>query len=203
VETVKQYCDPKVTQTKFEREIQTFVNLEEEWRKKGVFLVSNKFPVVEFIFVTAKLKPSSVAFSVRVDFSNFDIEPPSVKFIDPFTGIALTRKDVPVNFWQFKYPPQINNQLPLNMQVQQQDLLQGGPEMIPFLCIRGVREYHEHPYHTGDSWLLYRNTGVGNLNYLLDQLYNNSIALVNGHSISLTTSITGFNQFIPLPNQVS
>ena len=27
----------------------------------------------------------------------------------------------------------------------------------PFLCLRGFREYHEHPQHSGDEWLLYRN----------------------------------------------
>jgi len=73
--------------------------------------------------------------------------------------------------------------------------------MIPFFCIRGIREYHNHPYHTGDAWLLYRGTGIGNLNYILDQLYNHSIALINGHNVTLTPAITGFNQVIPIPNQ--
>jgi hypothetical protein len=27
-----------------------------------------------------------------------------------------------------------------------------------FFCMRGVREYHEHPEHTGDQWLLYRGS---------------------------------------------
>lgn len=202
METVtSQYSDPRVSEAKFEQEIQTFNGLKSEWRAKGVFMVTNQFPVAEFIFITAKLKPASVAFSVRIDFSNYDTEPPSIQFIDPFSGNVLKRKDVPINFWQVKYPPQINNQIPLDFQVQKQDLLQGGPEMIPFFCIRGIREYHNHPYHTGDAWLLYRGTGIGNLNYILDQLYNHSIALINGHNVTLTPAITGFNQVIPVPNQ--
>jgi hypothetical protein len=28
----------------------------------------------------------------------------------------------------------------------------------PFLCLRGIREYHEHPQHSGDDWFLYRET---------------------------------------------
>jgi len=28
----------------------------------------------------------------------------------------------------------------------------------PFLCVRGIREYHEHPQHSGDEWLLYRES---------------------------------------------
>jgi hypothetical protein len=31
----------------------------------------------------------------------------------------------------------------------------------PFLCIAGVREYHDHPGHSGDSWDLHRTTGAG------------------------------------------
>ena len=27
----------------------------------------------------------------------------------------------------------------------------------PFLCLRGIREYHDHPQHTGDEWLLYKD----------------------------------------------
>lgn len=37
----------------------------------------------------------------------------------------------------------------------------------PFLCLRGVREYHSHPQHDGDDWLLVRpHRGVADL--LLD-----------------------------------
>lgn len=44
-------------------------------------------------------------------------------------------------------------------------------DQIPFLCLAGVREYHNNPGHTGDSWFLHRGTGAGTLNFLLEQLY--------------------------------
>jgi len=194
-----QYCDPEVTKIKFDREVTGFRALQNDWRMKGVYLVFESFPILEFIFSTAKVKPPSIVFSVRIDFSNFDAEPASIKFIDPFTRQILKRKDIPINFWQYKYPKTINPQAPLELQVQKQDLLQGSPEMIPFFCVNGVKEYHDHPYHSGDSWLLYRNTGIGNLNNLLDQLYNHSIPHINGHMVTLTPAVTGFNQIIPMP----
>lgn len=43
---------------------------------------------------------------------------------------------------------------------------------MPFICLPGVREYHEHPGHTGDSWFLHRLSGVGTLYNLVTQLYH-------------------------------
>jgi hypothetical protein len=193
-----QYAEPEVSQIKFLREIQGFEALQDDWRAKGVFLVKEEFPVAEFIFVAAKIRPASVVFSIRIDFTNYDVEPASIKFIDPFNRAILKRKDIPINFWQFKMPESLNINIPAELQVQKQDLLQGAPEVIPFFCVPGVKEYHDHPYHTGDSWFLYRNTGIGNLNNLLDQLYNHSIVFINGHNVTLTPAITGFNQILPV-----
>ncbi|WP_306919914.1 putative metal-binding protein [Rhizobium mesoamericanum] len=33
----------------------------------------------------------------------------------------------------------------------------------PFLCMAGVREYHDNPAHSGDPWLLHRGSGEGRL----------------------------------------
>jgi hypothetical protein len=38
----------------------------------------------------------------------------------------------------------------------------------PFLCVKGIREYHEHPQHDGDSWCLYR--GLINVYAVLDRV---------------------------------
>lgn len=192
-----QYSSPAVSLSKFKKEVDGFRLIQEDWRAKGVFMINESFPVAEFIFVAAKIRPASVVFAVHIDFTNYDAEPPSIKFIDPFTRTVLKRRDIPINFWQFKMPNILNNHVPAELQIQKQDLLQGGPDVIPFFCVPGVKEYHDHPYHTGDSWLLYRNTGIGNLNNLLDQLYNHSIVLINGHNVTLTPAITGFNQIIP------
>lgn len=179
-----QYSDVDVSRKKFGDEVSTFLRAQSDWRERGVFLVYNEFPKLEFVFSCPQLKPPSIAFAVLLDFTNYDIEPPSVVFIDPFTRNSLLRKDIAVNFFQLNLPKD-NPMLVPGMMIQPQDLLQGLPDDVPFFCIRGVREYHNHPTHTGDSWFLYRTRGEGRLSYLLDQLYNYSIAQISKHKVTL------------------
>ena len=42
------------------------------------------------------------------------------------------------------------------------------PEDVPFLCIAGVKEYHDHPGHSGDPWEMHRSSGGGRLIRLLE-----------------------------------
>lgn len=55
-----------------------------------------------------------------------------------------------------------------------------GPDDIPFLCLPGVLEYHEHPAHTGDSWWLHRTTGAGSLSHLLNAFHSYAVAPIIG-----------------------
>ena len=54
--------------------------------------------------------------------------------------------------------------------LEQALLISHGPDELPFLCLPGVREYHVHPAHTGDDWLLHRDRGEGTLYFLLEKL---------------------------------
>src|SRR5690606_10277866 len=90
----------------------------------------------------------------------------SVKFVHPLTFEPVSIEQVPTR---------------LNRKLEgspvPQELLQAHQDRVPFFCIPGVREYHEHPFHNGDSWLLYRKRGgEGSLCFLLDnlQLYGTS-----------------------------
>lgn len=174
-----QYSSVEVTKLKFEREVKAFKTLSNDWRTRGVFLIKEDFPKLEFIFTAHKLTPASVVFCVQIDFTNYDTEPLSIRFIDPYSGVRLTRKQIPINFWQVNLPPNFLPGTPL----APLDLLQGMPDDYPFICIRGVREYHQHPAHTGDSWFLYRTRGEGNLGFILDQLYNFSIDILQNYNI--------------------
>ena len=87
--------------------------------------------------------------------------------------------------------------VPIQMQIRQQDLLQGEPDKIPFLCVRGIKEYHDHPAHSGDSWFLHRNNGEGTLHYILDILYKHSIPNIPAFSVNLTPVIS-FQQQIAI-----
>jgi hypothetical protein len=189
--------EPEVSLIKFKEEIGNFHKISNDWRKKGVFLIHEDFPIVEFMFTTPKLRPSAIAFCVQIDFTNYDIEPPSLKFICPFTRRILTRQEIPVQFLQVKLPEKINANVPI--QIQPQDLLQGPLDEIPFFCIPGIKEYHNHPAHTGDSWLLYRKRGEGGLGFILDQLYDHSIAGIAGISSYNISYNIGFAQPIQIP----
>ncbi len=85
------------------------------------------------------------AFKARFDLSDYDLRAPSIEFLDAWTNGPL---DYNMMFRAFEYETTRGAHLVL---------LGDHPSTHkPFLCLRGVREYHEHPQHSGDDWLLYR-----------------------------------------------
>ncbi len=85
------------------------------------------------------------AFKARFDLTDYDLRAPSVEFRDPWTDAEL----------QF---PAMFHALEFEAQRGAHEVLLGDHPTThkPFLCLRGIREYHEHPQHSGDDWLLYR-----------------------------------------------
>lgn len=167
----KQVTDPEVTRRKFEREIAEFKKIELDLSKKGIICLKSEFPIIQFSFAAHQLKPAPTVFAV-----SFSREP-------------VTMKEMTIQFYLEK---SINVQLPGMspiQQIQRQEILVGAPNDHPFLCIPSVREYHTHPKHTGDFWLLHRNKGEGTLGFILDQLYNNSIPFVKGYNVSFSITI--------------
>ncbi|MFL5348696.1 MAG: putative metal-binding protein [Hyalangium sp.] len=85
------------------------------------------------------------AFGVRVLMDDYDQRAPSITFRDPWTWNLLPYNELPVGHTVDE------NGKALRV------LLDEHPDTKhPFLCLRGTREYHEHPQHTGDEWMLYR-----------------------------------------------
>lgn len=167
-----QYVDIEVTRRKFKKELNEFKELELEYRKRGVFLIEKNDFKLKFLFAIPSLIPSPIAFSVELDYTNWDFEPPSLVLLNPFTGIPLRSNQVGIQFLQW------------NAEVgKPQPLLVG--QDIPFMCIPGVREYHNHQHHSGDSWFLYRTKGEGKLCDIIEKLIKHSIALINGYSIKI------------------
>lgn len=155
-----QYVDIEVTRQKFAQELQKFEALKEYYRSIGVLLLDCRYPDMYFGFATTKINPVVLLFGVRINFLNYDIEPLSVKFVHPITyapllygsvGTLLLRKmEGNLNFFP---------------------LLQAQNDQVPFFCIPGVREFHNHPFHTGEQWFLYRGmNGEGSLCFILDNL---------------------------------
>lgn len=185
---MSQFVDPTVSREKFKDQIAAFRRIETDLGKRGCWIVHADFPQVVALFATPRLKPPALVFGAIIDFTNYDMWAPSVRLVDPFTR-------EPYVFGRL--PTQLNRLVSTSNPGQRtlQPLMQAAsPDEIPFFCIPGVREYHEHPGHSGDSWLLHRNNGEGTLFFLLEQLLKYGIDPLRGYEMGLQISISGFNQ---------
>jgi hypothetical protein len=192
---VEALVDPAVSEAKFNREVADFRKLEDVYRARGWWMLKAEFPEISVVFASPKLTPPAVVFGIDLNFLNYDLWPPSVRLVNPFTRIPYTMNQV---------PSKLNRMVMVQPTPSQaghmtfQDLMQShGPDQIPFLCLPGVREYHEHPGHTGDSWLLHRGKGEGTLNYILTQVSTYGVEPINSLNMALNISVVGFNQGIP------
>jgi len=169
----EQTVDPTVSRKKFDLETQDFLQSYSRYRKRGIILLGYEFPNIKLAFMAVKINPAPLVFAVEINFTNYDLEAPSVKFINPFL-------DTPIDITQLphQFPRKIGQ---LKNQINLQTLVLSQADKIPFFCIPGVREYHNHPAHTGDSWLLHRGTGgEGTLGFLVEKLYQYGISGING-----------------------
>lgn len=188
--------DPAVSRAKFERELANYRRLEHEYLQRGWWLVKAEFPEVFVVFGAPQLKPPAVVFGALLDFTNYDLWPPSVQLVDPFTRVAYRFEELPSRLPRAVSPAAVEregSELPVEVQVQ--NLMQAYKgEDVPFLCLPGVREYHEHPAHTGDAWLLHRRGGEGTLHFLLEQLYRYGVHPINSYAVHVQVGIAGLNQ---------
>lgn len=176
--------DARVSRLKFEQEIERIDVQSETLKKRGVVIQKIQYPFVEAIFIPrsnlklqlpielppgtplpalpagmiippgSKMQMIAInelqglaarAFGVRISLNDFDQRAPSVVFCDPFTWDELPYEKL------HRGNHMGDNGTAFNV------LLPGHPlTKKPFLCMRGIREYHEHPQHTGDDWMQYR-----------------------------------------------
>ena len=170
--------DPEVSRLKFEREVSRLADQRSALQSRGIFLLgSPTFPIVDLLFVPRhslqvaypsklpeninpppEVPPGSISmavaavpslstlsFKARFDLTDFDLRAPSLEFRDPWTDAPLQYATM---FRAVEFEKSRKTHLVL---------LDNHPTTHkPFLCLRGIREYHEHPQHSGDDWLLYR-----------------------------------------------
>lgn len=181
------FVDPEVSKVKFHREIAAFRKLNSVYQTRGIYLVDATFPIAFALIVAKNAKPAPVVpFAVNIDFSNYDVEPPSVQLVNPFTREKLKRSEILYDF---------RRQLPTIVgqpQVQQVPLLQSFVDERPFICLQGVKEYHDSPAHTGDSWFLHRGRGPGTLAFVLDVLSRYGADPIIGPAINIHLQVNGF-----------
>lgn len=219
---------PQVARAKYDREIAPLARDAARYRSLGVFLLAAERPTVLVGFAAPKLKPAPFIFAMQVDYTDYDLQAPSVRFVDPFTSVPYKASELPTKMLrtvgspsvaEIPVPPGLPGPLaaaaPPGGNVagaggaaspalsfagftitQQQPLLQDyGPDEIPFLCLPGVREYHEHPGHSGDPWELHRLTGAGShggagsLVRLVEVVRTYAVAPVAGWTVSLAPQV--------------
>src|SRR5580698_6101462 len=161
--------DPEVTRIKYDLELRRLVDQRGSLEERGIFLLQNsEFPYIELFFAPRRalrlllpaqappesppLPPNSMlavelpslagrGFKARFDLHDYDLRAPSLDFRDPWTN-ELLNFDTMFRGLEFE-----------KTRGAHQVLLPDHPTTHkPFLCLRGIREYHEHPQHTGDDW---------------------------------------------------
>lgn len=193
--------DRAVSRAKFERELADYRRMDGDYIRRGWLMVRAEFPKIIVLFAAPQLKPSGVVLGVRLDFTNYDLWPPSVTFVHPFTleplppeqvipihkrlppvplaGVALPGAIQIAQAGPFQIPaeqPADGVEGMFMIQREPQNLVQAHEGGSPFLCVAGVREYHQHPFHSNDPWLAHRATGVGTLYHILDIIHRHGVA---------------------------
>lgn len=96
--------------------------------------------------------------AVRLDFTNYDLEPPSLTFIDPLTKDPA----VPVIPGH-----EIHDGVLRNVVLGDHPITH-----LPFLCQPGIAEFHLHPQHQDESWLAeHRDLGSGRLANIVERVW--------------------------------
>lgn len=200
-----QVVDPAVSRAKFQAQVEAFKRNEPDYRRQGWFLLSAEFPEVFLVLTVPHLRPAPVVFGVLINFVNYDVDPPSVRLVNPWTRELLRYNELITQLPRFTQkavpaaiaaegepveaapptepdgpdapgpqdaggpppPPAAANQMEFGFLMQSWT-----PDGIPFLCVRGVREYHRNPAHTGDAWLLHRGRGEGTLDSILSAIHH-------------------------------
>jgi hypothetical protein len=107
-------------------------------------VVGRTYPIFEVVWTHPR---SGRRVGFRFFFEDWDAIAPSLELFDPASGTPLTWGQWPKNIWS------VGNEHPLTKK--------------PFLCLRGIREYHDHPSHLGDSWAALRGLDSYSMIYLV------------------------------------
>jgi hypothetical protein len=174
-----QVIDPEVSKAKFNQETQLFLDAMDIHRRRGILVLDCAYPNVKLAFCAPQIKPAPIVFAVNINFTNYDMGPLSVRFIDAFTFELIPMAELPSHF--------VRKIIDANGQPQMQPLAVRLPDGTPFICIPGVREYHNHPDHSNDPWLTHRGKGgEGTLGFIIDKLYQYGIVSLNGYLLQVT-----------------
>lgn len=181
--------DPSISRVKFDRDVAQVRSLGSDLRRRGWWILEAEYPNVLAAFAAPQLRPRSILFGALINFDNYDLWAPSVRIVDPFTSRPYLQREIPHLTFARRVPQKAPVEIPgLGMvaaHAEQPLLISHSPDEVPFLCIPGVREYHEHPAHSADDWLLHRDRGEGTLYFLLEKLGRYGVEPVNGYQMGI------------------
>jgi len=164
--------DPEVSRAKLARQLQHWDAQRDEWDRRGYFITHREDLRVTVAFAArVVMQPGLpeiplVLVNAEIDFANYDLWAPSVTLVE-FLSRTPSIAPIPIQ--------QVSNGQPVNVLLNDHPITR-----LPFLCLRGIREYHNHPQHSGDDWLLYRGTGRGTLISICDAIWKYSTRRVGG-----------------------
>lgn len=189
--------DPQVSRAKFTHEIALFQDQKEQYAKMGIWMLSAEYPDVLVAFATPKSQQVFVPFGALVNFVDYNARPLAVTLVHPCTRKALKLSEVlpqAIPNVQSQPPPRIARFRIVGHQLVHDSILQGygNDDPKPFLCMPGVRSYHEHPAHTGDSWWLHKNLGEGSLHNILHTLWKYGVCNITGPNLVLQVVSGGY-----------
>lgn len=156
--------DPEVSRQKFRREFEAWqtnaAHMERGWillrHDQSVLCVELAF-LARVSMSTGSGPLPAVVCAVRLMYDNYDLWPPSLTFIDVFSREPAK--------------PHVRAFLPTDDGPRDVLIDQHPVTGLPFLCVPGTREYHTHPQHTGDDWLLHRTLGEGSISNICDRVW--------------------------------
>lgn len=173
-----QVVDPTVSKKKFEQETTQLLEAMNIHRKRGIIVLDCSFPNIKIAFCAIHIKPWPIVFAVNINFTNYDLEALSVKFINPFTFELITQHQLGLPFGR---KIGIANGKP-----DVQPLALGLPDGTAFICLPGIREYHNHPDHSNDPWLTHRGKGgEGSLGFIVEKLFQYGISAIKNFHLQV------------------
>ncbi len=169
-----QLADPAVSEMKFDWEVTHFRECESGHRGRGILLIRADFPVVLLAFAAPHVRPIAVLFGARLDYTDYDLSPPSLCLVDPFSERAYEPHELPQQL--LRRTVTIGHPSGGASQFEVRPLVHSPNGSPPIICMPGTRDYYAQPRIGRDAWLLHRHEDAGSLSSLIEQLYSCGLA---------------------------
>lgn len=169
--------DPAISRAKLERELAEWDAKSDLHREQGRIILRRRDLEVDVAFACPfALAPGQVplgliALAIRLRFDDYDLRPPSLGFINAFTG----KPEAPsIEALEDKRDGSGHiTILPLDPRTGER-----------FFCAPGVREFHEFPQHTGELWPVYRGCGAGRLETICERVWSATVRIIRGWQLT-------------------